>query len=116
MRAVKLRSGLTAGHPIRAMRATTRALGGLLLYSFDLAQRDYDVMRLRGYQGHLRIGRQPRLSPRTDTALVTGCLSALATSVLWRFEAFALNPYSWIVPLVPLAALLTASALRWRNQ
>lgn len=116
LRAVKLRSGLTAGHPIRAARATTRALGGLLLYSFDLAQRDYDIMRLRGYEGHLRVGRRPSLSPAVDAALVAGSVGALAASALWRLESVALNPYSWIVPLVPLAALAVATVLRWRNR
>ncbi len=116
MRAVKLRSGLTAGHPIRTARATTRALGGLLLYSFDLAQRDYDVMRLRGYEGHLRVGRVRGLSPLRDALLVIGSLVALTVSVLMRLAATELNPYSWIVPLIPLTILITAIALKWRNR
>lgn len=59
-RAVTLR---TSGSR-RGLRHTARtiapALGGLVLYSLDLAQRSYDVMRVRGYSGRLRTGLERR--------------------------------------------------------
>lgn len=116
MRAVRLRSGLTAGHPVRAARATTSALGGLLLYSFDLSQRDYDVMRLRGYEGRLRAPLPHGESRVLDVLLVAGAALALATSGLWRVGAAALNPYSWLVAIPALFALGLASIATRRNR
>ena len=113
--AVRLRSGLARRQPVRAARATTAALGGLLLYSLDLAQRDYDVMRLRGYEGRLRVALPRSTAPVRDAALVLLAASTLATSVLWRAGAATLNPYSWIVPLLP-AVLLLAAAITRRNR
>lgn len=107
--AVKLRSGLRAGHPVRAARATTQALGGLLLYSFDLSQRDYDIMRLRGYQDRLRVQLPESASPTRDGAMIAGALAALAVSILWRTGAGTLNPYSWLVLIPPVVALLAAA-------
>lgn len=115
LRAVRLRSGLIHGQPVRAARATTAALGGLVLYSLDLAQRDYDVMRLRGYEGRLRVTLPRGASPLRDGALVTGALGALVVSVTWRLGADTLNPYSWIV-LFPPVALLTAAAFARRTR
>ncbi|MDP2183246.1 MAG: energy-coupling factor transporter transmembrane component T [Actinomycetota bacterium] len=116
LRAVRLRSGLTAGHPVRAARATTSALGGLLLYSFDLSQRDYDVMRLRGYEGRLRAPLPRGESPARDVALVAGAALALATSALWRAGAATLNPYSWLVAIPALLALGVALIATRRNR
>ena len=112
MRAVRLRSGLRGTHPIRMVRVTTQAFGSLLLYSLDLAQRDYDVMRLRGYSGRLR-ARLPRSRNLVvDALLVSAATIALAASVAWRVEWRTLNPYSWLVPVPAIALVLIASALR----
>ncbi|MHB9002437.1 MAG: CbiQ family ECF transporter T component [Coriobacteriia bacterium] len=107
--AVRLRSGLGRRQPLRAARATTAALGGLLLYSIDLAQRDYDVMRLRGYDSRLRIGLPKPASVPRDALLIALALTALLTSVLWRIAAPVLNPYSWVV-MFPAVALIALSA------
>jgi len=113
--AARLRAGLSAGHPVRAARATTRALGGLLIYSFDLSQRSYDIMRMRGYEGRLRVTLPTSTSPGTDALLIGGAAALLATSLAWRFGWQALNPYSWVVPLVPLAALAITLLARGRT-
>lgn len=115
LRAVRLRSGVLTGHPGRAAADTTRALGGLLLYSLDLAQRDYDIMRVRGYEGRLR-ARMPRSTrPALDVALIAVASTMLVLSALWRVEWRVLNPYSWL-PLVPAALfLLIALIARWRS-
>lgn len=114
--AVRLRSGLQSGHPFRAARATSQALGGLLLYSFDLSQRDYDVMRLRGYQDRLKTTLPRSAEPLHDAALISTAILLLATSVLWRLAAVTLNPYSWLALPLPLAALGIAVATSWRTR
>jgi len=116
VRAVRLRSGVAAGQPVRSAKATTRALGTLLLYSLDLSQRDYDVMRLRGYQSRLRARRMRSRRPAVDVALVSGALLTTAFSVLWRVRADALNPFSWLAPVVPVLFLIAAPVLRRRRQ
>jgi len=105
LRAVRLRSGLRRGNPVRSARAVVASLGGLMLYSFDLAQRDYDIMRLRGYQGRLRVG-----APRVEAAwpgvvAVVLAATALAVSLAWRIQSETLNPYSWLAPVLPALGL-----------
>ena len=114
LRAVKLRAGLRGSHPVRAARATTQALGGLLLYSFDLAQRDYDILRLRGYSGQLRATLPKSANLVLDVALVAASVAALCVSVAWRLGSAALNQYSWLV-LVPAAALLVTGLIASRR-
>ncbi len=110
VRAVRLRS---AGRgPLADARATTRALGGLLLYALDLAQRDYDIMRLRGYEGGLRIAALRSRNPAVDAALITGTASVLAVSVAWRVGFETLNPYSWTL-IIPASA---AAAAAWTGR
>ncbi len=105
LRAVRLRAGLRGTHPVRSARVTTQALGGLLLYSFDLAQRDFDILRLRGYSGRLRVRATRSRDRRVDAALLGGALAVLAMSVAWRLGSQALNPYSWLLPLPALLVL-----------
>lgn len=53
-RAMRLRSGGDPRGIGARLRTAGTVLGNLLLYSMDLAQRSYDVMRVRGYSGRLR--------------------------------------------------------------
>lgn len=111
LRAARLRSGIQAGQPVRAATATAGALGGLLMYSIDLSQRDYDVMRLRGYEGRLRVTPQHSAHPAIDALMLAATMALLTTSVLWRIRSEALNPYSWLVIIAPLLFLAAAAAL-----
>ena len=106
--AARLRAGLSAGHPIRSAKATTRALGGLLLYSFDLSQRSYDIMRMRGYEGRLHVAMPKSSAPLADIGLVAGASVLLALSVAWRIGWQALNPFSWILTVAALLGLAAA--------
>lgn len=110
LRAARLRAGLRGRHPLRAARLTAAALGGLLLYAIDLSQRDYDIMRVRGYAGRLRVTPQRHTDRTKGAILIAGACLLLALSLLWRFRAAALNPYSWIAP-IPALLLLGASVL-----
>lgn len=56
LRAARLRSGGTRRGLLGEVRILAPAFGGLILYSLDLAQRSYDVMRVRGYSGRLMTG------------------------------------------------------------
>ena len=103
VRAVRLRAGLRGTHPVRMARATTTALGSLLLYGLDLAQRDYDVMRLRGYSGRIRVHLPHASNRAADGALLAAGLVALSASVAWRIGWRALNPFSWLASAVALA-------------
>jgi len=113
--ASRLRAGLSAGHPVRSARATTRALGGLLIYSFDLSQRSYDIMRMRGYEGRLRVTLPASVDRRVDVALVTGALLLLGISLIWRLGWETLNPYSWVLPIVPAFAILATLLAKRRT-
>ncbi len=115
-RAIRLRSGLSRGHPVRAARATIAALGGLVLYALDLSQREYDVMRLRGYEGRLRVTLPRAKRPAFDAALVSGSAAVLGVAVLWRMRAGALNPFSWLPVGTALLVLLAALISRWTHR
>lgn len=110
--AIRLRSGLTRGHPLRAARATVGAMGSLVLYAFDLAQREYDLMRIRGYQGRLRVT-LPRAASRTfDAGLLASAAAVLAVAVVFRAAGATLTPWSWLLPAAATLALLTTIARR----
>ena len=98
-------------------RATTAALGSLLLYSLDLAQRDYDVMRLRGYEGRLRVPLPRSRVARARRGAARGRVpSRSRSSVAWRVGWQTLNPYSWLLPLPALALLGVAVVTRTTDQ
>lgn len=112
LRAVRLRAGLRRGHPLRSARAVTQALGNLLLYSIDLSEREYDVLRLRGYTGRLRVALPRSRSRVADAVAVGSALFALCASVVWRLGWQALNPLSWLVPIPALLLLAAAFVIR----
>ncbi len=112
LRAARLRAGLAGKNPVRSARVVFSALGGLMLYAVDLAQRDYDIMRVRGYEGRLRTTPAGSTNRLADVTILVGSLVMLATSVVWRSAATTLNPYSWLAPLPALAALGLTFALR----
>lgn len=115
VRAVRLRSGVSARQPVRAAKATTRALGGLLLYSFDLAQREYDILYLRGYQGRLRVGRRRSADRTADAAAIA--YSALILAVALAFARFPLDlqGYSWLVAAAGAIDLAFGLLVGWRR-
>jgi energy-coupling factor transporter transmembrane protein EcfT len=110
--AVRLRSGLSHGHPVRAARASVSALGSLVLYALDLSQREYDVLRLRGYEGGLRVTRRRAQSRTYDTMLVACSAALLATAATFRLSGATLTPYSWLPAGLALLALFLTYA--WR--
>jgi cobalt/nickel transport system permease protein len=110
--AVRLRSGLSRGRPVRAARAAASALGSLVLYALDLSQREYDVLRLRGYEGGLKVSQPPAASRVFDAALLLAAASLLALALVFRLAGAALTPYSWL-PAASAAIALIATSV-WR--
>lgn len=109
--AARLRSG-AGRHPVRSALATVRALGNLVLYAFDLAQREYDVLALRGYSGRLAVPIRRTASPAADAAAFAAGAAALATAVAWRVAWRSLLPYSWMPLAAAAGFLLVAIAMR----
>ena len=112
MRAIRLRAGMPLATPVASARLAGRALGGLLLYSVDLAQRDHDIMRLRGYDRRLRVPSKRGDSPLRDAIIVAGAAALLAVSVAWRVWFAVLNPAAWLPPAVALVLLVAAVVRR----
>ncbi|MHB8740842.1 MAG: CbiQ family ECF transporter T component, partial [Coriobacteriia bacterium] len=104
-RAVRLRAGLSMHQPVRSARATVRALGGLLLYSLDLSQREYDILYLRGYEGGLRVSPQASVDRTADTAAVLYTALILVVILVFRLTP-ALSGYSWLVTIAGAVDLL----------
>lgn len=105
-RAVRLRAGLSARQPVRSAQATVRALGGLLLYSLDLSQREYDILYLRGYQGGLRVTPHRSVDRSTDVVTIVYATLILAVVLVFRMTP-ALAGYSWLVTIAGAVDLLT---------
>ena len=115
--ASRLRAGVTAGQPVRAAEAATRALGGLVLQTIDLSQRTWDVMRLRGYERGLVVEIPRGRSRRVDAAIVSVAVAMLAVSVAWRVFWPILNPFSWApvgVALATFAVVLIVTDIQQR--
>ncbi|MCL2882084.1 MAG: energy-coupling factor transporter transmembrane protein EcfT [Coriobacteriia bacterium] len=53
--ALRLRGGLSWRHPLALMRNLGGLFGALMVMALDLAEHDYEVLGLRGYDGDLRI-------------------------------------------------------------
>lgn len=109
--AMRLRSGLSGFHPVRAAKVAASSLGIVSLYSLDLSQRTYDVMRLRGYDGRLVVSTRRAGPVSVDAAVLAAgaaiCAAAIAFRTLWRY----LNPVSWLLPIV--SALVLLGAIVW---
>lgn len=115
LRAIRLRAGLRARQPVRTAQATTRALGGLLLYSFDLAQREYDILRLRGYERGFRVAPRIGTEPAADGATLIYAAAILGVVLAFRFIPGA-HAYSWLITLGGLFDLLTGIVIRRRTR
>jgi len=116
LRAVRLRSGISARQPVRAARATIRALGGLLLYSFDLSQREYDILRLRGYERGLKVTPHSSREPAADVAAITYAALVLAVVLVFRVWQLNLGGYSWLVTAGGLVDLAFGLAIGRRHR
>jgi len=115
LRAVRLRAGISARQPVRAARATTRALGGLLLYSFDLSQREYDILRLRGYEGGLRVSTRASSDRAADAAALAYAVLVLVVVIAFRARP-SLAGYAWLVTVAGVIDLMTGLVIGRRSR
>jgi cobalt/nickel transport system ATP-binding protein len=77
-----LRGGLLRGRPMRTVRNLSIALGVLLVRSFDLGQRLYEALMLRGYAGRFPAGGNwKKLAPAYDALPVAVGVVLLAIAV-----------------------------------
>jgi hypothetical protein len=97
---------------VRAARATASALGSLVLYALDLAQREYDILRIRGYEGGLRVSPTVSASRAFDAALLLAAAGLFAMALVFRLGGAALTPFSWLPAAAAVLVLLLTSA--WR--
>lgn len=114
-RAIRLRAGLSKRQPIRAAVATIRAMGGLLLYSLDLSQREYDILYLRGYEGGFRVATQRSADRSADMAALA--YSAVLLGVVAAFRWIpGLAGYAWLVTLAGAVDLATGALIGRRRR
>ena len=109
--AARLRAGLLGAGPLRTARVLAHCLGGMLLYTVDLSQRTYDIMRIRGYDGRLSVHLPRSQRPVANGALVLGAFGLFAASLTWRIAWRTLNPYSCIPALLASLALVTVAVI-----
>jgi cobalt/nickel transport system permease protein len=108
--ALRLRGGLSRRRYIQNMRNLSMGLGLLLVRALALAERLYDVMRVRGYAGRLasadgwRRFRPPDLVPLGGSAVLLA--TALALRLVPALQQF--NGYVLLAALVLLASSLLA--------
>lgn len=107
--AVRLRGGFLGRNVSLRVRNLAAALGVAVIHSFDVSERTYAVMRVRGYSG--RISGERAGGPAWRDAPLIAVAGALATiAFLFRFEWRALNPYSWF-PLALAGAVFVLAVV-----
>lgn len=105
---MRLRGGFVGGGLRARLKNLAAALALGAVYSFDVSERTYTAMRLRGYSGRISGEEAGRLR-RSDVPLLLVAMLVSAVAFLFRFEWRALNPFSWL-PL-GLALLVLGVAL-----
>lgn len=110
-RAARLRAGIAGRSPVRSARSATLVLGSTMLYAFDMSERTYDVMTLRGYDRRLRVSMPVSVSRRADVLTVLAGAALLVLSLAWQLAASVLVPLAW-APLLAAALLFALVVLR----
>lgn len=81
-RSVKIRGGY---HPIRIFKNIKNMagmLGIMVIHSFDMSERMYNIFKLRGYKGRLPLTRENRQIRAIDIALVVMSVAILAGVII----------------------------------
>jgi cobalt/nickel transport system permease protein len=110
---MRLRGGFIGGGVRARLKNLAAALALGAVYSFDVSERTYTAMRLRGYSGRIS-GEDPGHVQAGDVPLLLVAALASAVGFLFRFEWRALNPYSWLPLAVALLVLAFALAVPLR--
>ncbi|MBI4492752.1 MAG: hypothetical protein HY690_08185 [Chloroflexi bacterium] len=107
--ALRLRGGLAPHAYARNARNLAQGLGLLLIRALDLSERMSDVLRLRGYRGHLGEARRWRALSRYDLIPILLGLGALSLALASRLLGQTLGGYNGLVLLLALLAVLASA-------
>ncbi|HJW74654.1 MAG TPA: energy-coupling factor transporter transmembrane component T [Thermoleophilia bacterium] len=113
MTSMRLRGGFIGGGVRARLRNLAAALALGAVYSFDVSERTYVAMRLRGYSGRVS-GEDPGRLGAGDVPLLAAAALTSAVGFFFRFEWRALNPYSWAPLALSLAVFAVAFAVPLR--
>ncbi|MGI5837115.1 MAG: energy-coupling factor transporter transmembrane component T family protein [Chloroflexota bacterium] len=110
MTSLRLRGGLSKHRFIHNARNLATGLGLMLVRSVALAERLYDVLRLRGYSGRLTGGTSWRQFTKYDTYPLAASSLILAAVLVLRFVpgAYLYNGYLLLAAVLTLAAAALA--------
>ncbi len=110
---MRLRGGFVGGGMRTRLKNVAAALALGTVYSFDVSERTYTAMRLRGYSGRISGEEAGRVTLR-DLPLLVGAAFIAAVGFFFRYEWRALNPFSWLPLAAALLVLVAALALPLR--
>lgn len=116
--ALRLRGGLRRNRPIESGSNVARSLGMILIRAVDLAERLYDVLRVRGYRGRIATTGRWRAVSRWDALPLTiGVISfavsgvAVVRPLMWQ----AASGYVLVASALTLLAVLSLTRPAWRR-
>lgn len=110
MTALRLRGGVARRAYVRNLRNLSLGLGLLLVRALALSERMAEVLRLRGYRGHLGDARRWRAVGPHDLVPLGLGLAALLLALGTRFLDQRLFGYNGLLLLAALAGLAAAVA------
>jgi cobalt/nickel transport system permease protein len=86
LRALRIRGGLSPRRYIKNIMNVASGIGLLLIRGFDLSEKLYGVMHVRGYSGKMAEGNRKRRFSQRDTVPIATGLFILAVSLGAKFE------------------------------
>jgi energy-coupling factor transporter transmembrane protein EcfT len=122
IRALRLRGGLTPGRYLKNIINFSSGIGLLLVRGFDLSERFYGVMRIRGYNGKMAEVESKKLGKRDAAPILIGILiCALSLADYIHKDPKEYYVYAFLVSI--LSVLITFSytyiqkrrGLNWKN-
>ncbi|SMP40323.1 energy-coupling factor transporter transmembrane component T family protein [Anoxynatronum buryatiense] len=85
LRIIRLRGGYDAMTPLKNLQNLTRALGTLVIQAFEMSERIYQILAIRGYSG--RIPLRHSLKPRGTAdfgLMLAGMVILMGTVMKWN--------------------------------
>jgi cobalt/nickel transport system permease protein len=114
IRALRVRGGLSPRGYIKNITNFSSGIGLLLVRGFDLSEKLYGVMKIRGYSGKMAEGEKKGFSQKDFIPVVIG-ISILVLSVVLRFEN-DFNGYRVFVLIVSVLFVFIAASYVYFNR
>jgi cobalt/nickel transport system permease protein len=114
IRALRVRGGLSPRGYIKNITNFSSGIGLLLVRGFDLSEKLYGVMKIRGYSGKMAEGEKKGFSQKDFIPVVIG-ISILVLSVVIRFEN-DFNGYRVFVLIVSVLFVFIAASYVYFNR